>query len=416
MTGGVGYAGGPEGSKPTRTSKSSRERRSPRASAIELDLDSILAVVGNLDDESEANVMGVARVAGLLAHASEFEAKELLLEIVTHKDELKDSDQHILAGLVAITAFSRICELNGPEAMRMLVSGELPEDPGADLATLGMNAWIAADPEGARRWYEGLLRDVDDLAMAGGKEAAMEGMLKLLKDDDLRESYYRGMARHDAEGMREQIDDLAFGELRDSVREEFLDALIEEEETAQGLVKILEEGGADGDGRLNAIAKLSRLDVVAARRLVEAEAPSLARDNEVTQVATILLKQDPEAGAEWFMGQEMVGDERPADRLQRIVGAWGPRDLEGADAWLSSQPSTTDRDHAEMLLATYSAGAKDWDRTFYWIGETDPETWSRQLDKVFKNAWDKTSGSLPPDVSEAAEAAGFGEAADNFAP
>ena len=381
-----------------------------------------MEVLGAIDDEDELNLMQLARMAGMVTQMSEGEAVGLLQELMAVK-EGEDHDATQMKRILGVFVFSRLCEVNGPEAMRMVAEGELGVTMGSqtdEMLAMGMNAWVAADPEGARRWFDGVLGEVDALALDGGMEEDMKnatGVMKLLQEKDLMDAYLRGMAKHDAEALTKSVESLRHEQVREAMEAEILEAVVETETTADGMVALLQQyEGAEGtDARMAAIRKLSELDNARAAKWLEGRAPSAERDHLVTRVADDMMKKDPAAGAAWYMDQELHDADREADRLQRITWQWGRADYEEASQWLERQPDGTARDGAESGMAQMAAGRQEWAESMAWLdGISNEKIQADAMQRILRSGWNPTEKVMNAELLEAAEAAGFGEQAREY--
>ena len=416
----MGGGGGVPGK--TRRERSSRTERSGGGVRTgELSAEALMEVMGGIRDETDLNLMELARMAGMITRLSEMETLGLLIEL-TVEDGTSDEDRDMkeIRGMLAGIVFTRLCELNGPEAMRMAADEELGEQLGKnmdDVLAIGMNSWVAADPDGARQWMDVLLGQADQLAIDGGGEEDLEGMMALLKDEDLLVSYMRGMARHDAEGLAESVGKLRHEEVRKGVEAKVFEAVAATETSAEGLVKLLEQydDAPSFDGRMEAIERLSKLDNARAAEWVEARPVSVERDNLITRVGLDMLEEDPAAAAEWYMAQEMKAEHRDADRMQRIAWRWGKQDYEATAEWLVGQPDNSARDASESSMAQLAADRKDWGTSLGWIGGiADEEIRSTALNQVLRRGWNSSERVMNAELLEAAALAGVGDAAREY--
>jgi hypothetical protein len=302
--------------------------------------------------------------------------------------------------------------------MRMAAAGELGEqwkNDSDELVAMGMNSWVAADPQGAQQWFEGLLGDADKLALAGLEED-MTGSMALLGDDEIRQAYFNGMAKHDAKGLEQRMGQFQHEDVRSTMESEVLEALVRQEHSKAGLIALLDRSG-DGafDAREEALKKLGKQDPRSAAKWVEDQPVSDARDNHVTQVAMDFMTKDPDAGVDWYMKQELHDESREGDRTSHVVGRLAQVDYGKAVSWLEEQPDGPARDSAEAKLAHSAAGRKNWADSMTWIAGIENDGARKQtLDRVLRRGWDSQDKALRPEVLEAAEAAGFGEAAQGY--
>lgn len=408
-------------SKPERTrpARPSRPRRGGISSPGGLTPEGLLELVSLFKEPEEMNLMELARHAGMIAHLDAREARVLFLDLLAPV-EGESQDLSEMRGFLAGLVFTRFCEVDGPAAMAIFSEQGLREKMDGradDFLQMGMNSWVAADPEGARRWFEGLMKETDQLAAGGGTKADMKGVLELLHEEKLRESYYRGMARHDADGLAAWAGELQHVEVRENMEGEVLEAMVGQEDTVEGLVTLLDtyDGAAGSDARLEAVRKLSALDAEQAAAWVEKRLPSAERDHHITQVASVLMKQDPAAGAEWYMAREMVEEHRHSDRLQRITWQWGRVDPEAATDWVQSQPDEPVRDGSEAALAQLASHRREWEDAMAWLaGISDEEMRGQALNQVLRQGWNQRNKTMAPALLEAADGAGFGEEARTY--
>ena len=412
-------AGSP--SKSTRTHRARTGRTgSPRSGSGNLTTD-FLAFMGSLsdvDDLEDLNMVEFVRQASALTYLSEGQAHDLLVALTKPPEEGEEHDQGDLRQIASALVFARLCEVNGPEAMRMAAAGELGDQWKNDrdeLVAMGMNSWVAADPQGAQQWFEGLLGETDKLALAGLEED-MTGSMALLGDDEIRQAYFNGMAKHDAKGLEQRMGQFQHEEVRSTMEGEVLEALVRQEHSKAGLIALLDRSG-DGafDAREEALKKLGKQDPRSAAKWVEDQPVSNARDNHVTQVAMDFMTKDPDAGVDWYMKQELHDESREGDRTSHVVGRLVQVDYGKAVNWLEDQPDGPARDSAEVKLAHSAAGQQNWGDSMAWIAGIESEGTRRQaLDRVLRRGWDSQDKALRPEVLEAAEAAGLGEAAQGY--
>ncbi|MGJ8724898.1 MAG: hypothetical protein ACSHYB_10110 [Roseibacillus sp.] len=396
---------------------STRSQGNPRNSSLyqELTVENLISTFKNLQDEEEINPMALARYAAQLTNMGEFEVTALLKELQGPFDE-EDGAMQEVAESISIIVFSRLCELNGPEAMRMLHSGELGEDID-DVAILGMNAWVAADPEGARRWFQGAMLEVDKVILAGGEEEDLKGAASLLEETDIISAYLRGMTALDPDAVKESIASLQSDEIREHMQMELSEQLIEGANSKDQILSLLNDDTFKdfGHAQIELIAKLTQVDTDAAESWATTQPLSLNRDHMYASIANSLLQENPSEGAAWYQAQELSPDTSEAERLQRITNRWMVRDLEGAATWLLQQPNNPDRDYSESLLATRSAQNDEWEAAFRWNSDiTDASTQEESLNRLLRQSWDRRSNSINQEAIQAAHASGHGHAIDAF--
>ena len=397
-------------SKSTATTHSSNGARD--------DLESFLSAIRQVEDEELLDVMSVVRSAALLTRLREDEALDLLQLLsrpVEDGDSSDDEEFRLVAGIIV---FCRLCELNGPQAMRL--GAKIDDDTwkiGSDeLLTMGMNSWVAADPEGARMWFEGLLGEADK-TLALDEDVDLEGMAALLEEDAFRAAYINGMAKHDPEGIEQRMAALQHNDIREAMQNDLMQSLVRNEESVEGLQALLEKSGNTPDARLVAVEKLCTKDPRAATQWVESQAAGQDRDQQIGQVASVLMKKNEATGIEWYMNQEMAGEGQRSNRYDRIVSHLANDDVQKASEWLGQQTDDITRDSAEESIAVRLAYRKNWQESIRWVASIhNDDTRKRGLNNVLGNGWDPSEGALRPEVLEAADAAGLGEAARDYRP
>ncbi len=383
------------------------------------DLDALLAVFGELRDSTEINPMELIRRCALMSMLREGEAVDLLEQLSDKAGE--DGAEREMLILSGAIVFARLCELNGPRAMQLVADGELDElvdegDLGA-VAAMGMNAWVASDPEGARRWFEGLVADMDQLAAVDGVEQDMTGMLSLLKIEELRKAYFDGMVEVDPFGVEQRVAGLEHEEVRDVMAEEVMRSLVDSAGTVEELRDVLGREVTDGQVRFEAVQKMAQLDTRAAAEWVGDQAASEERDREVIEVAEKLMGEDLDSGVEWYLEQRLISPESEQARCSRIVQRIAAVDPERAARWATSRPEGPLRDAAEVAMAWHGVNYGDWDAGMAWLAEVGSSALRDEaLGEMFRNGWDREAGALRPEVVAAAEAAGFGGAAEAYQP
>ena len=364
------------------------------------DVRDLIASFEGFQTESQLNPMELIRRMYLLTLLREAEALDVLADITKDKEEHESiGGPEFAAGVMALT---RLAELNGPEAMRLLHSGELSSmgDGAEDLVSvLVMNSWVAADPEGAKRWFEEGMKRLD------------QGEMKdLMENDDFRQSYYDGMAKHDAEAIMLEIDDDSDPDKRDEV----MVALVRNAKTPDELVGLLDRCEGASDARTEAVGKLIKSDPAVAAAWVGKQTADDARDHDIAEVASVMMDRDREKGIEWYLAQEMAGNHREGERLSRIVDHLASEDLEKAAEWVASRPDDAARDSAETSMA-WQFKRQDWDEAMAWLTRVDDATKRQEaLESMLRSEWDREAGGLPDHVIKAAEKAGMGDAARNY--
>lgn len=410
-----GLSNSTEASRKLREDRTARKRRKGTGMG-ELTREALIQSFSGVVNEEEANLMELARYCGMISTIGESEAQDLLSALALPQEgDGEDADE--MRGIISAIVFTRLCELNGPEAMRMAAAGELGEEFDDDFTALGMNSWVAADPEGASEWFYGLLSEGDELALSGGEEEA-EGSLLLLEDgDDLVGATVRGLAKHDLADLTERVGQLNDPEVRANMETAIFEASVENETSVEGLLALLETNQEESgsDGRREALKKLRKLDLVRAAEWVENVEVSVERDRMVSQVAGSMLEADPASGAEWYMNQELASEERQGARMEQIVGEWGVKDFEAAESWLETQANDAQRDSSESRLAQFATYQNEWDGALSWVGDiSDDAMREKALRSVLKHGYDRRSEKMNADLLQAAEEAGFGEEARSF--
>jgi len=196
-----------------------------------------------------------------------------------------------------------------------------------------------------------------------------------------------------------------------------LEQLILEENTVDGLLLLLERGRDMKISRRTALRRLAELDPAAAAAWLDEQPTGTQRDAEVPQVADAWLAQDLDAATEWFMEQELPDADAEAHRLARIVNYYRSEDPDGAGRWLETQPDAPVRDMAETMMAFEHADRRDWPAAMEWLTGVEDESMRRDaLGDILRGGWDSQNETLPADLVEAAEAAGFEESVSSFEP
>ncbi|MEP4077486.1 hypothetical protein [Haloferula sp.] len=404
-------------SPPTRETKSSRRsaRRRADRSDPRTSLEELLTTLSTIGDESQLDMMLLIRHASMLTRLNESEAIDLLQHLAQPVADDDFGEREEFNEIASAIIFTRLCELNGPEAMRMASAGELMEGLDEDVTVWGMNSWIAADPEGAQRWYEGIMKDADAFILKGDENATPPAMMMVIDNDETRRAYFNGMAKHDPEALEESINQFESDDVRNAMRADLMISLVGQETQAEGLVDILNKSTEHNEARGLAIEKLSELDPDQAVAWIETQPAGKSRDNEINTVASTLMDRDSESGIDWYMSQQMHDPEREKDRLSRITYHLARDDSTVAAQWVEQQPDNATRDHAELAMAWTYANQKDWDSSMAWVAGVENQS-SRDdtLNKIFERGWNREEGALQPEILSAAEAAGFGDAAGAY--
>ena len=384
----------------------------------ELTMENLLLSFAKMESEKELNLMELTRYGAQLASMSETEVTALLFALQGPFEGEHENMQEIAEPIIYI-AFSRLCELNGPEAMRMLQAGELGEDIDKDIAITGMNAWVAADPEGAKHWFEGTMKEADEIALAGGDEDELTGPAALLiESTDITAAYLRGMSTLDPEAVKNDIASFQSEEVRGYIEDEFNAQLIDQAKTKDEILTLLADDSSlhsSSDTQSQLVFKLSAIDTKSAIDWVQSQKASSQRDNMVRIVASSLLQENPAEGAAWYQAQELSGEEPQAERLHIITSSWMRQDLEGAATWLLEQPNNNQRDSSEFVLATESARKGEWEAAFLWSSDiSNAQSQQRSLNKILERAWNNRSLTFDPSAITAARDAGYSQAVEAF--
>lgn len=383
------------------------------------DLEVLLGTFREIDDAAEVDPMELIRRFSLLSMLREEEAVDLLAHLSDKARDGEDEDEMlVIAGAVV---FARLCELNGPRAMQLLADGGFGElargSELEELAAMGMNSWVASDPEGARMWFEGLVGEMDGLAAGGGTEEDMTGMMKLLENDELRKAYFDGMVELDPFGLEERVAGLEHDEVREAMADELMESLVDRAGSVAELRGLLERDLAEGEGRLGAVTRMAELDPGAAAGWVGDQPASELRDREVATVAQRLMNEDLDGGIDWYLGQRLVSGEAEDARMSTVVHRLAGADIERAASWVLRQPDGPRRDHAEVAMAWQGVNRGDWTAGMEWLAEVSAaDTRDAALREMFRRGWDQDAGALRPEVAAAAEGAGLGPQAASYQP
>ena len=379
------------------------------------DLEELLTTLSTLKNEDELNITDLIRRASLLTMLREDEALDVLGMLAGRAGETGRSDDFV--ELASAVVFARLCELNGPGAMDLLYDARyapLWENDREELAAIGMNSWVAADPEGARLWFDGALDQVEKW-QPGDPEAAPSTALRLLQSDDFRAASMNGLASQDPLAMEERLAAIPDKHAREELQDDLYRSLVRNESSTEGLTALLDRCADLPEARREAVAKLDSIDPHAAAAWVEKQEVDPLRDNDVTGVADALMKQDLDAGIDWYMSQEFSDPARHSDRMSRIVSRLANEDPERAAAWLVQQPDNATRDPAEVSMAWSAMNRRDWSDSLEWLSRVSSEKLRQDnLNTVLARGWDREQKALRPEVVAAAEAAGFGEQAREY--
>ena len=388
----------------------------------ELTSENLLSIFGSFWNQDEMNPMAFSRYSAQLAQMGELQSIDLLKKLQGPING-EDQEKARVASFASQFVFARLCELNGPEAMRMLSSGELGDTLPDEVAGIGMNAWVAADPEGARRWFETAMVEYDDAILAREGGVAPKGTALLILESDITRAYLRGMAAKNPEAIGKSIASFQRRSIREDLQIELADYLIEKVETKDEVLALLNseifndypyayDGFAD---------KLARMDFDAARRWAETQPVSLKRDLMNFNIAATLSKEDPQRAASWYLAQELSPEsDAKRSRLSNYEDTWAVQDLEGAANWLLEQPnnSPTRSIRAEFSPHQHPPAPVDWEAAFRWSSDDSPtiqQTNKPPSIELLRSAWDSRYNTrLNPEAEKAARAAGLGQAVDDY--
>ena len=330
--------------------------------------------------------------------------------LITQLDTMVASDPQFedLAEFAATMAFMRWCEVDGPGALAELLVSESPlmREESDDFAKAGIEAWTAADPEGARAWIEKEVRKLDQMLQAGEKPNELE---TVLDQGELYKVFLEEYVEARGQDALDVFANVQNEEVKSKLRDHVIESLAEREDSVAELQTLLAQ---TEPGELNSRREVMRKLAVKAnaesRSWVEQQAPTKERDHLVTLIAGEYLKTDPAAAAAWYLQQELVGETRDQDRYSRIFGVWRQKNLLEANAWLRSQPDTQSRDVAESLAANSAVGQKDYLGAVAWVSGIQRDGLRRQaFENIIKNAQRQEDGVLPEGMLAAAKEAGF---------
>lgn len=343
------------------------------------------AMIGELDANGVQNL--IAQLDAMVAEDSQFED---------------------LAEFAAGIAFMRWCEVDGPAALAELVvtKSNLMKKEADDFAKVGIQAWTAADPEGARVWVEKEVRELDQLLQDGKKPTELESVLD---QEELYKIFLEEYVEVRGQDALEIFQDVQNEEIKSKLRDNVIESLAEREDSVAELQNLLSQTEpGELNSRREVIRKLAVKANTESRFWVEQQVPTKERDHLVTLVAEEYLKSDLPAAADWYLKQELVGETRHQDRYSRIFGVWRQKDLAAAYSWLMLQPDTPSRDTAESLAANSAVGQKDYLSAVEWVSGIQNEGLKQQaFDRIIKNAKRQEEGGLPEGMLEAAKEAGF---------
>ena len=384
-----------------------RESSFPR----ELTVENVVLTFRDFFYQSDANPMQIARFGARLTEMDEAEVTALLKGL--QKPLLaKDGSTIELAPFVTEFVFCRLCELNGPEAMRILHSGLLGSDPMRNFGAVGMTAWIAANPESAQSWFEKTMRDVDEVSTTDKSDDSIGSSAILIGESDIRGAYLRGMLSLRPEKIEENIASYQSETVRINLQIGLFDELMKKANTAGEIVTLLNKDTfQDYPTAYQEFAdELARVDFDAARSWAESQPISRKRDLMNFSIGATLAKDDPEKAATWLLAQELSPETKQGSRTSAIINYWPRQDLEGAASWLLEQPNDSSRDISEFQIAGRASEVGDWEAAFRWNEDISNESLrKRSLNRLFDKAWNHNSSEISPKVEPAARASGHWE-------
>ena len=321
----------------------------------------------------------------------------------------KDGSTIELAPFVTKFVFCRLCELNGPGAMRLLHSGLSGSDPMRNFGAVGMTAWIAANPESAQSWFEKTMRDVDEVSTTDKSDDSIGSSAILIGESDIRGAYLRGMLSLRPEVIEENIASYRSETVRINLQIGLLNELIKKANTAEEIVPLLNKDTfQDYPTAYQEFAdELVRVDFDAARSWAESQPISHKRDLMNFSIGATLAKDDPEKAATWLLAQELSPETNQGSRTSEIINYWPRQELEGAANWLLEQPNDPLRDSSEYQIARRASEVGDWEAAFRWNEDISNESLrERSLNQLFSKALNHNSSEMSPEVEPAARASG----------
>ena len=382
----------------------------------ELTIENLILAFSGVETEDEINPMEFARYGGQLAQMNERQVTTLLKELQGPFEE-EHEDMAGVAQSFATIVFARLCELNGPDAMRMLASGELDTSNTSEVATLGMNAWVAADPGSARRWFEKAMHETDGIYLSGGEDDDLEGAALLISKSDITGAYLRGMSTLNPQAVDDLFASVQNEHVRYLLQNRLAGHVVHRAESKNEILSLLHgESLKDfGPAHVDLIENLVKVDPNEAKTWATAQPLSRDRDDMYSNIATELIKQEPAEGAAWYQAQELSPNTNEGQRLGNITRTWMNQDIEGAATWLLEQPNNAERDMAEAALAFHTVRTGDWESVFQWNADISTTT-ARQnnLNRILRQTWDPRKRAFKSGALEAARAAGNNEAIDAF--
>lgn len=382
------------GARPGRASRSGGKGDSLRTPVSAEDLMAYLKILESVDDFEEVNFMQLLRQGSYVTRMSEREVTDLLTQFAKEDEEngVEGGDgelTQIFTGLL----FTRLMELNGPDAMKMLMAGEMGprwKNEKDELLAVGMASWVDADPEGAINWFR-------------GEAMSDPNYRELFEDNTVQRAFFAAMSRHDPREAMSLAQE-AGGE----VSSDNMEVIARHENSVEGLERML--AATNGETQFEVFQVMSNRDPQAAARWLAGAGAVEERDHFVETVASGMMERDTERGVEWYISQEITTDEGRSERLERVVGQLAEENPATASTWLEGQPDTLLREEAEENMARFATRNSDWETSFRWAAELSDE--GQRLETVnwiLRRGWDRREQTMNPQMREAAENAGFGE-------
>ncbi|MFP6897636.1 MAG: hypothetical protein VCA38_13610 [Roseibacillus sp.] len=398
-SGGTGGSLEGRGGRPGRPSRGGRVGGAIGGPARASDLLSYLESLAMVDDFEEVNFMQLLRHGAFVTSMSEREVADLLATLTKQaEEEDQGHNSQELSQIFSALLFARMMELNGPDAIKMMMAGEMGARWNGDedeLLAIGMSSWVDADPEGAAKWFR-------------GAEGTDPKFRELFEDDTVQNAFFAAMARHDTKIAMS----LAL-EAGEEVSSESMEVIARYEKTVEGLEDMLQ--GTSGEAQLEVFEIMSNRDPQAAARWLEGEGALDERDQYVEAAASSMMDHDSDAGIAWYMRQEIATEEGEADRIEHIVGRLANESPGTASTWLEGQPDTPARDGAEVNMARFATRVQDWETSFRWAAEVgNARQQTETVNWVLRRGWDPSKKSMNEQVAIAAEEAGFGAQLNAF--
>lgn len=354
-----------------------------------------LAALARIDELQEVNFMQLLRHGSFVTSMSENEVISAIAALTAKGEEQADDhgDSEEIVQMFSALLFARMAELNGPEALRMVMAGEFGEMWEGDedeLIPIGMGSWVDADPEGAFKWFQG----------EGMKDPKMR---ELFDDSTVQSAFFAAMARHDPTQALQLAQ-----ETGEELSSDSIEVIARYEESVEGLENMLAQTA--GEVQLEVFNVMSERDPKSARQWLEQQSANTINDRDpyVASVAENLMAADQETGIEWYMNQEISSEEGTRERFRTVVNELADSDPAAAAEWLAEQADVPARDAAELQLARDLARAQSWSESFRWAAElSSPQQQSETANWILRRGWDRATQSMSEEVSQAAQGAGF---------